>query len=85
MNDFERLLVRNTAELLLIPRYMSLKQHTASEVMAEELMSMKTLDKEKLRIAIEYSHCLHGRTFNDRKIIQTVIKDLYYLKNLKGE
>lgn len=84
MSDYEKFLVKNVVVLLLTPRYMSPKQHEASEIMAHGLMAMNGLDKEVIRVIIQHSCCLCGRTSTDRKIIQTAIEDLYYLRNLKG-
>lgn len=85
MGEYEKLLIKNTAVLLLTANYMSVKQTEASRIIAKALVEMKKLDKEAIDIMIEHSRYLFGRTEVDRKIIQIAVDDLYYLKKLKGE
>ena len=85
MGEYEKLLIKNTAALLLTANYMSVKQTEASRIIAKALVKMKKLDKEAIDIMIEHSRYLFGRTEVDRKIIQIAVDDLYYLKKLKGE
>lgn len=83
MNEYERSLVNNTANLLLTPMYMSPKQEEISKTMYDALIHMNKIDKEIIDMLINASYLLNGRTINDRRLIQTMRNDLIYLKMLK--
>lgn len=83
MNDFVKLITRNTAVLLMTTTYTCKKHYNIANNMVTVLLDSDDFSNDVLSILYANTLKLDGKTYEDKKNIQVIRDDIKYLMSIK--